>query len=109
MPNNPTPQRPGLLMPALWVLAALFGSLLACAVVGAFAYNSESAGVTATMVAAFPVGLLWSGAIAALAVHVLKQDRPLVRYGVPAGCAFVGGIGLLILVSIFFVAIFPAL
>lgn len=110
MPTSPDRnERPGWLMPALWIVTAAVGTVVGLAVVVFFAAGSESAGVTATMLAAFPLGLLWSGALAALVVQLSGQTRAGVRIGAPLGCGFVGGLGLLVMVALFFLAIFPAL
>jgi len=109
MNANQEKKGPGCIWPILWVLAALVGTILCAAFVIFMAADSESAGVTATYIAAFPFGALWSGAIAALVVQFVGKDNKGVRYGVPPGCGCLGGIVLFLMIFVFFVSIFPAL
>ncbi|MBW2263062.1 MAG: hypothetical protein JRG91_13875 [Deltaproteobacteria bacterium] len=106
---NQEKKGPGCIWPALWGVAAVLGTIICAAVVGIMAADSESAGVTATYIVAFPFGALWSGAIAALIVQFVGKDNKGVRYGVPPGCGCLGGLALLFMIFFFFVAIFPAL
>ena len=99
----------GWLMPALWLAVAAFGSLIALGVVVVCAIDSETAGINATMAVAFPLGLLWSGALAGVVIHLMHNDKPAVRIAAPFGCGCLGGLVLFALVALFFVAIFPAL
>lgn len=108
-PQTPTAGRPGWLMPGIWGGLAVVVTFLSVAVVGAAAFSSESAGTAAAMVAAFPVGACWSGLVAAVAVHLLKKDAPVLRLGAPVGCAVLGGGALAATVLLFFAVIFPAL
>ncbi len=100
---------PGCIWPALWGVAALVGTVICAAFLIFMAADSESAGVTAAYIVAFPFGALWSGAIAALVVQFVGKDSKGVRYGVPPGCGCLGGLGLLFMIFFFLVAIFPSL
>jgi len=96
-------------MPIVWAVLAAVGTLAAIVIVGYFAYGSESDGVSATYAVAFPLGLLWGGALSAGVIQLTKLAHPAVRIGGPLGCGFMAGAALLGLVFLFFVGIFPAL
>ncbi len=106
---NADKERPGCLWPALWLVGALLGTVVGLALVGLAASGSESAGVSATYAAAFPLGALWSGAIVALAMHFINKGGKAARFGAPLGCGCLGGALLFGLIFVFFVAIFPSL
>jgi hypothetical protein len=101
-------KKPGCLWPAAWLILGLLGTIIAAVAVGLSAADSESAGMLATQVVAFPVGALWSGGLVALIVHFMKSGKG-VRIGAPLGCGCLGGIIMAVLVVVFFTAIFPSL
>lgn len=106
-PENPTRS---MFMPLLWVFLALVVSVGACAGVGLSANDSESAGVFAAQVSAFPLGFVLSAALGGLVVHfAVKRATRLLRTVAPMGCGCLGGFGVLALVMSFFAFIFPAL
>jgi len=107
--ENQNETRSGYMPVAIWLVLALGVSVLAAAAIGMLAYESEEGGVMATMVAAPFVGAAWSGAFAAAVIWLTRQEKTVVRLGIPFGCAILGGILLLILVVVFFAVIFPAL
>lgn len=97
-------------MPMAWVALALLGSIGAGAGIGLSAYDSESAGVMASQLAAFPLGFVLGGALAALIVHFgVKRATTLLRVLGPLGCGCMSGVLLLGTAFVFFTAIFPAL
>lgn len=100
---------PGPLSPLIWGGVAVF---LTCAGLGGVVLaisDSESAGITASMVVAFPLGFVWSGAIAAIVLHFIKKASRGVRLGSPFGCGCLGGIGMAAVAVLFFAVIFPEL
>jgi len=88
-------------------------SLLACCGGGGFtafvASGSESAGVTASMVSAFPAFFAISGLVGALIGHFAVKDSKAMKVAVPIGLAVLGGGCGFGGVSLFFLTIFPAL
>ena len=100
--------KPGCLWPAAWLIFGLLGTIVAAVAVGLSVAESESAGVMATRAVAFPIGVLWTGGFVALVTHFMKSGKG-VRFGAPLGCGCLGGIFMLALIVVFFVAIFPAL
>lgn len=102
-------KKAGCLMPLVWFLIAGMGTCAGLAGVGIAVNDSETAGVEATMIAAFPLGLLWSGLLAAAVVHFVVPRPSLARIFVPLGCSFVGACLALAATAFFFMAIFPAL
>ena len=102
-------EKPGWLAPILWGVIGLVGTVILAAIVGVAAYDSESAGMTATYVVSFPAGFLWAGFWGALLFHFVTPNKRGVRVAAPFGCAFVGGVALLALIFLFFAAIFPSL
>jgi hypothetical protein len=115
-PQPPTAQppagekKPGCLMAGIWLTLAAVVTLITLAYVGFAAYNSESAGVTAAEIMALPFGFAWSGALAAVIIRLgFKKAGTGLRVGGPMGCGCLGGIVLLLLVLLFFAAIFPSL
>ncbi len=97
-------------MPAIWVILAMLGSVAAAAGVGLAAADSESMGVSAAQIAAFPLGFLLSAALGGLIVHfAVKRATTLLRVVAPLGCGCLGGLVTLAGVVGFFVAIFPSL
>ena len=101
-------ERPGLLMPGLWMAAAAVTTLAVVGAVGVMGYGSESAGMLASNLAAFPLGFVCTGAAVAVIVHFVVKGGPL-RLAVPMGCGCLGGIGLLVGLSVFYAAIWPSL
>ena len=101
--------KPGCLLPALWFGAAFLGLLIAGALVGWAGYRSESAGTRAAMVAAFPLGFLWSGALGATWATFRPPEKALVRHGIPMGCGCFGALGLTLTLVVFFMVIWPML
>lgn len=101
--------RPSWLMPLVWLGLTLIVSFIAIVFVGVATYNSESAGVVATQLAAFPVGLLWGGLLSALTIQLFKAKTMALRIGVPITCGLLAGIVVLTLTVLFFVVIFPLL
>ena len=109
--STPVPELdpPGPLSPLIWSGVALFGT---CAGIGGLALaiaDSESAGVMASMIVAGPLGFLWSGALAAIALHFMKKVSRPVRLGAPFGCGCLGFLGLGAVAFLFFAVIFPEL
>ena len=102
-------EKAGCTMPIMWVVLALVGTCVCAVAVGMAIADSESAGVTATMVIAFPMGLLWCGAIAAVVTHFAIGRKSLVRTLAPIGCAVFGGCIALVVAGFFFAVIFPEL
>ena len=109
MSAQPEKKGPGCIWPALWGVAAVLGTIVCASFLILMVADSESAGVTATYIVAFPFGALWSGAIAALIVQFVGKDNKGVRYGVPPGCGCLGGLAFLFMIFFFLVAIFPSL
>jgi hypothetical protein len=106
----PAPKKAGCLMPVIWMILAFLGTLIAAAGVGIAAYNSESAGVQATQIAAIPFGFVWGGALAAAIIQLFwKKASTAVRVAGPIGCGCLGAIVFVGLVVVFFAAIFPSL
>lgn len=87
----------------------MVGTFVCAVAVGMAIADSESAGVTATMVVSFPLGLLWCGAIAAVVTHFAIDRKSLVRTLAPIGCAVFGGCVALVIAGVFFAVIFPDL
>ena len=108
-PDPAAAPAPGPVMPAAWCGLALMGLLVGGGLVGVAAYDSESAGVTAMYVATFPLAFLVCGALGGVAIHLAGKTDPKVRIGGPLICGCLGGGAILVLVILFFVAIFPAL
>lgn len=102
-------QPPGWGLVIGWLLVALLVGCGGVAAVGLMAYDSESGGVLASQITAFPVGFALSGFAAALAVQLLLRKPGPARMAVPMGCGCLGGLGAVVLTVIFFAAIFPAL
>lgn len=100
--------KPGPLLPLAWAAAAIFVTLVAAVGVGVMASGSESAGVSASQLAAGPTGFVCSGAVAALVVHFASRSAG-VRIGVPIGCGCLGGIGAFVMLVVFYAAIWPSL
>jgi hypothetical protein len=101
-------EKPGCLMPLVWLAV---GSLVTCAGIGVVAglgSNSESDGVMAANWAAGPVGFALAGMLSAVVTHFVATSAG-VRIGAPLGCGCLGAIGMLVAVAVFFTAIFPAL
>ena len=97
-------------MPLAWVGLAMLGSLGACAGIGLSAADSESAGVVATQLAAFPLGFVLGGALTGLVLHFgVKRATTLLRVLGPLGCGCMSGVLMLGAAFVFFAAIFPAL
>ncbi len=96
-------------MPLTWTILAVGVSLIAAVAVGASAYNSESAGVTATSLAALPVGFAVSGAIGAVVAHFVFRRPSVGRTAVPLGCGCLGALTLAFGSFVFFAVIFPML
>lgn len=92
-----------------WLVVALLVGCGGLGVVGLMAYDSESGGVMASQITAFPMGFAFSGLLAALGVQLLHRKPGPARMAVPLGCGCLGGLGAVVAVVIFFVAIFPAL
>lgn len=108
MDAEPEVEGPSPLMPIAWAVVALVVTLASVACVGVFASGSESDGVFASNVAAFPLGFGCSGAAAALVVHFVVKRGPL-RTAAPLGCGCLGGVGLLAGLFVFYAAIWPSL
>ena len=112
---DPTPDPgndagPAPYIPLVWVVLTLIVAFVCCAGVGVSAYDSESAGVVASQVAAFPLGFALAGTIGAIGIHFgMKQASTPIRVGGPVGCGCLGGLAMVALAVLFFVAIFPAL
>ena len=109
--STPTPDidPPGPLSPLIWGGVAVF---LTCAGLGGLVLavsDSESAGITASMVVAFPLGFVWSGALAAIVLHFMKKASRGVRIGTPFGCGCLGGMAMAAVAVLFFAVIFPEL
>jgi hypothetical protein len=109
----PAPEKPkkaGCLMPVLWLVVTFLVTLVCAAFVGLMAADSESKGVEATQVVALPFGFVWGGLLAASIIQIAwKKASTAVRVAGPLGCGCLGGIIMILLVIVFFSAIFPAL
>ncbi|GDX80829.1 hypothetical protein LBMAG42_26400 [Deltaproteobacteria bacterium] len=99
---------PSFLMPGLWMAATALVTLAVVGAVGVMGYGSESAGMLASNLAAFPLGFVCTGAAVAVVVHFVVKGGPL-RLAVPMGCGCLGGIGLLVGLTVFYAAIWPSL
>lgn len=102
-------EKAGCVMPIVWLVLTAVGTFLCFVGLGIAISDSESAGVTATMVVAFPLGLLWCGAVAALVTHFAVARKSMIRVFAPMGCALFGGCVALVLAAFFFAVIFPEL
>ena len=102
-------QPPGWGLVVGWLVVALLLGCGGLGVVALMASGSESGGVLATNITAFPVGFALSGFVAALAVQLLHRKPGPVRMAVPLGCGCLGGLATMFAVVIFFAVIFPAL
>ncbi len=93
----------------VWNVLGVLATLVGGAVVGIAAYDSESAGMTASYVVAGPVGFFWGAGLGALIGRFAMKDKPgpgkIAPYGCGCGCAVFLGVGLVF----FMVAIFPSL
>ena len=99
-----------LLMPVAWVVIAMLVSVAACAGVGLAVNDSESAGIMAAQISAFPLGFALSAALGALVIHIgIKRATTLLRASGPLGCGCLGGLLALGATVGFFVLIFPEL
>lgn len=108
MDTEPEAERPSPAMPILWTVAALVVTVASALCVGVFASGSESDGVAASNLAAFPLGFVCTGAPVALVVHfAVKQGAA--RIAAPLGCGCLGGVGLLAGLFFFYAAIWPSL
>ena len=102
--------QPSKLMPMVWLALALLGTLVAGAGIGISAADSESAGMIAAQIAAFPLGFVLGGALAGLLIHYgIKRATTLLRVLGPLGCGCMSGMLMLSLFITFFTVIFPAL
>ncbi|MFT5687001.1 MAG: hypothetical protein ACI8RZ_007958 [Myxococcota bacterium] len=98
------------MMPLAWTAFALLGCMAACLGVGGSAANSETLGVQAAQIAAFPLGFVLAGLLGGLIVHfAVKRGTTLLRVLAPMGCGCIGGLITLVGVFFFFTAIFPSL
>lgn len=101
---------PSLLPPALISGVAGLTLLLSLAGIVVMAIDSESAGVQATMIAAFPIGFALTLFLMVWVAHFFfKRSSSVVRLGVPVGCGCGAGLFSVLLAVVFFAAIFPAL
>lgn len=101
--------RPGLTMPVAWSVLAALALVAGGLGVGVAAYDSESAGVTATWVASGPVGFALCGAAGAVVTHFVVNRRSALRIVLPVGCGCVGSTLFALGSFLFFAVIFPAL
>ena len=109
-PPPEEPQKPGLVMPIVWVLIALLGTGAAVAGVGIGVMDSESAGMMAAQIAAGPLGFVLAGALGGLIIHfAVKRATTLLRVVGPMGCGCLGGGVAAGLTVLFFTLIFPSL
>lgn len=106
---EPESEDGSLWVPVAWTAFALVVSVVAVGVVGFSAADSESAGVTATSLAALPVGFAVSGAIGAVVAHFLFRRSSVGRAATPLGCGCLGALALACGSFFFFAAIFPML
>lgn len=109
LPPVPDDIPPGCAMPLTWLALGLLVGCGGFAAVGYSAYGSESAGVNAAQLAAFPLGFALSGALAGVVTHFAAKKSPNARFFVPLGCGCLGGVFALGTVGAFFALIFPAL
>lgn len=77
--------------------------------VGFAAYGSETAGVRATYLVSFPLGATALAMLGAAGGHFLVKKSAAAKIAVPVVAGFVGGVGTLAMVLLFFELIFPAL
>ena len=107
--SSSAPSR-SMLMPLGWVAVAGLVSIAACAGIGLGVNDSESAGVLAAQLSAFPLGFSLSAALAGLIIHfAIQRATTLLRVTGPLGCGCLGGLVTLGVVFGFFVLIFPEL
>lgn len=109
LPPLPGDIDPGCGMPVAWLIIALVGVCGGAGLVGFQAYGSESAGINAAQLAAFPVGFAATGAIVGFITHFTVKKSPGLRAGLPVGCGCLGGLAAIAAVAVFFTAIFPGL
>ena len=107
MNDNEVKQQRSWTAPLVWLIVAALGTMACVAVVGFAGYGSESAGVSASYMVAFPLGFLCGGSLAAVAGNFFLTGR--LRLAAPFGCGLLAGGLFLLMVFVFFVAIFPAL
>ena len=94
----------------VWVILALLISVIAGVGIGISAADSESAGVVAAQISAFPLGFVLGGALAGLIIHFgVKRATTLLRVLGPLGCGCMSGLLMVSLFITFFAVIFPAL
>lgn len=106
----PQPTKRGLLMPIGWSLLAMLGAIGAAAGVGVGLTTSESAGISAAQIAAFPLGFVLSAALCGLIVHIgIKRATTLLRVMAPLGCGCMGGMLMLGAVFGFVLVVLPML
>jgi len=106
----PDISKPGCLMPGIWLGVTALVTLAGLAYFGIAVSGSERAGVEATYIVAGPLGIVWSGCLAAIIVHLaMKKASTGVRAGVPIGCGCLGGVTLFLLILVFFAVIWPEL
>ena len=103
MTPPPLPAAPN---PSPWRSRALVLTFVAGAVVGAFAAGSEQAGINTTLLVSPVVGAAWGATLADIGANSptgipSKKKR--------AGLAFLGALGLLASLVLFFEVIFPML
>ncbi len=107
MQDKPVEQQRAWTAPVVWLVVAGIGMVICVAVVGVAGYGSESAGVAASYMVAFPLGFLCGGSLAALAGNFFLTGR--VRLAAPFGCGLLAGVVALLMTFVFFAGIFPAL
>ncbi|MBM4090510.1 MAG: hypothetical protein FJ276_13970 [Planctomycetes bacterium] len=109
-PSQDVPGKAGCLMPSIWLGLGLLATVAGVGFVAVMAAESERDGVTATLIAAGPIGLAWVGMLAAAVIHLAyKRASTPVRVVVPIVCGVAGGLGAFALALVFFSAIWPSL
>jgi hypothetical protein len=93
----------------LWLLLGFVLTMIGAVVVGVAAYDSESAGMTASYIVAGPVGFGWGAGIGALIGRFALAKSPTAAKLAAPGCGCGCGLFLALGVAVFMLAIFPAL
>ncbi len=84
-------------------------SLFILGIIAVSAYNSESAGVTASLLGVPLIGALWAAFVGVGLMWATHQTDVPKTVGAGCGCGCLGFFGLLFMSWLFFFGIFPAL
>lgn len=100
---------PGCAMPIVWSIVAAVVTVLACGGIGVMASGSESAGVSASQIAAFPLCAALSTVAVAIPVHFLVKKSTPIRLAAPPTAGCLGGILGVGMLFVFYAVIWPSL